>query len=130
MNDPIRVLVVDDEPSICRALSIALGRAGCMAFVAGTGDEAVSWLRRERLDVLVLDLRIPDLRGDAVYQLAVALQPNLRGATLFITGDVTERAETLMHACGGACFVRKPFELADVVNAVFALAPGRAARQA
>ncbi|HEX5831126.1 MAG TPA: response regulator [Gemmatimonadaceae bacterium] len=130
MTDPIRVLIVDDEPSICRALSIALSRSGCRVSIATNGDEAVNWLRREPLDVLILDLRIPDLRGDAVYQLAIALQPRLRGATLFVTGDVTERAESLVQACGAACFIRKPFELADVVNAVHALVPGTEGKRA
>ena len=120
----IRVLVVDDEPSICRALTIALSRAGFAVRATVTGDDALAVLRAEAVDVLVLDLRIPDLRGDAIFQMATALQPHLRAQTLFVTGDVTEHAEALVAACG-AHFIRKPFALADVINAVHALVPPR-----
>jgi two-component system cell cycle response regulator CpdR len=117
-----RVLVVDDEHSICRALAIALERAGCSVATAESGDAALAVLHAERVDVLVLDLRIPDMRGDAVFHLATALQPQLRRQTMFITGDITERAPALIGACG-APFVRKPFRLADVLETVFALLP-------
>jgi DNA-binding response OmpR family regulator len=119
---PIRVLVVDDEPAICKALTLALCRAGCDAAAAQSGEEADALLRGERFDALVLDLRIPDLRGDVIYHLAASLQPQLRHQTLFITGDVSERAQALIHACG-CPMLRKPFELADAVGAVVALVP-------
>jgi two-component system OmpR family response regulator len=118
----IRVLVVDDEPAICRALSIALTRAGCATVVAESGDAALALLRAERVDAMVLDLRIPDMRGDAVFHLATALQPHLRRQTMFITGDVTDRADQLVRACG-APYVRKPFTLADITDTVRALVP-------
>ena len=118
----LTVLVVDDETSICRALSIAFQRAGCDALSAESGEAALTLLSARRVDALVLDLRIPDMRGDALLHLAAALQPHLRQQTLFITGDVTERALTLIGACG-APYVRKPFQLVDVIETVFALVP-------
>src|SRR5690606_31084249 len=67
---PLRVLIVDDEPSICRALVIALERAGCIALSATSGSAALDLLRHEPVDVLVMDLRMPDLRGDVVAHFA------------------------------------------------------------
>lgn len=122
---PLRVLVVDDEPSICRALVIALQRAGCVALSATSGTAGIDLLRHEHVDVLIVDLRIPDLRGDVVVHYAAAIQPHLRGATLVITGDVTEDAETILDAVG-CPYMRKPFRLADVLSTVFALAPADA----
>ncbi len=119
---PLRVLVVDDEPSICRALVIALERAGCVAMSVTSGSAALDLLRHEPVDVLVMDLRMPDLRGDVVAHFAAALQPRLRGATLMITGDVTEDGEELLDVLG-CPYMRKPFRLADVIATVFALAP-------
>jgi DNA-binding response OmpR family regulator len=119
----IRVLVVDDEPAICRALAIALQRAGCEAMTAESGEAALALLRTQPVDALVLDLRIPDMRGDALFHLAAALQPHLRRQTMFVTGDVTDRAEILIRACG-VPWVRKPFILADVTDTVRALVPG------
>lgn len=117
-----RVLIVDDEPSICRALQIALSRAGIDGVVAESGDAALAKLRTEQFDVMICDLRMPDLRGDVLFELAAAMQPQLRRRTLFTTGDITDRAERLIDAC--KCpMLRKPFELADVVDTVRAMLP-------
>jgi DNA-binding response OmpR family regulator len=88
----VRVLLVDDEPAICKALSIALGRAGFDVIASQSGDAALSILSREHVDVMVIDLRIPDTRGDVVFELAAASHPHLRRQTLFMTGDISERA--------------------------------------
>ena len=121
---PIRVLVVDDEPAICRALSIALQRSGYEVLFAESGDAALSLLRQERVDMLVIDLRIPDTRGDVVFELAAAIQPHLRTQTLFMTGDISDRAHKLILSCKCPS-VRKPFELRELIEAVEAIAPKR-----
>ena len=117
-----RVLVVDDEPAICRALSIALDRAGYDVLIAQSGDSALSTLAHEHVDVMVIDLRIPDTRGDVVFELAAATHPHLRRQTLFMTGDISERAHKLILSCKCPS-VRKPFELKELITAVAALAP-------
>ncbi|NUQ91692.1 MAG: response regulator [Gemmatimonadaceae bacterium] len=116
-----RVLVVDDEPSICKALEIVLRLAGYDVVTVGSGETATSLLREGRFDAMLVDLRIPDTRGDVIFQLAVALQPHLRTATLFMTGDITERAARLIAACGCPTLL-KPIDLQDVLDAVGALA--------
>ena len=115
------MLVVDDEASICRALSIALTRAGCTVVTATSGEIAGQQLRTVQFDVLLADLRIPDMRGDVLFHLAAALQPALKSATVFMTGDITTRADEIIAACG-CPMLRKPFELSDVLETVFALA--------
>ncbi|HEU4630373.1 MAG TPA: response regulator [Gemmatimonadaceae bacterium] len=116
------MLVVDDEPAICQALSIAFRRIGCEVATAESGDAALALLRVQPVDAMILDLRIPDMRGDAVFHLATALQPHLRRRTMFITGDITDRADQLIRACG-VPYVHKPFTLADVTDTIRALAP-------
>ena len=119
-----RVLIVDDEPAICKALKVALGRAGYEAIAAQSGDSALTVLSRERVDVLLLDLRIPDTRGDVVFELAAATHPHLRHQTLFMTGDISDRAQRLIQAC--ECpMILKPFELSDMIAAIDALLPLR-----
>lgn len=118
----LRVLVVDDEPSICKALTIALAAAGHEALFALSGEAALGIVRSEQIDVLLVDLRIPGIRGDVIFELAVGYQPHLRCQTLFMTGDPTERARRSIAAC--KCnFLRKPFDLRDLTDAVTALIP-------
>jgi two-component system, OmpR family, KDP operon response regulator KdpE len=118
----VRVLIVDDEPAICKALKIALERAGYEAIAAQSGDSALTVLALEPVDVLLLDLRIPDTRGDVVFELAAATHPHLRRQTLFMTGDISDRAYKLIQSC--KCpWIRKPFELREMIAAVDALVP-------
>lgn len=121
---PIRVLIVDDEPAICKALKMALERAGFDAIAAQSGDSALTVLALEPVDVLLLDLRIPDTRGDVLFELAAATHPHLRHQTLFMTGDISDRAHKLIQSC--KCpMIRKPFELREMVMAIEALVPRR-----
>lgn len=120
----VRVLVVDDEPAICKALTIALQRAGYDALSAQSGDSALALLANEHVDVLLIDLRIPDTRGDVVFELAAATHPHLRHQTLFMTGDISERASRLVALC--KCpLIKKPFELREMLAGVAALVPER-----
>jgi two-component system response regulator GlrR len=109
------VLLVDDEPAICKALSLALSRAGYRVSTAMSGEAAMSVVRGNHVDILVVDLRIPDMRGDALFELAAAMQPHLRTRTLFTTGDITERAQELIEACN-CPLLRKPFDLKDLID--------------
>ena len=122
--DAVRVLVVDDEPAICRALSIALTRAGYDVTTANSGDAALAVLSTQHVDVMVIVLRIPDTRGDVVFELAAATYPHLRHRTLFMTGDISERAYKLILSCKCPS-LRKPFELKELIDAVHTLAPQR-----
>src|SRR5881394_4000971 len=89
LSDRIRVLIVDDEPAICKALMIALERARYAVRTAQSGDAALAVLNAEHIDVLLIDLRIPDTRGDVVFELAAAMQPHLRRQTMFMSGDLS-----------------------------------------
>jgi two-component system KDP operon response regulator KdpE len=121
-RERVRVLVVDDEPAICKALTIALQRAGYDALSAQSGDSALALLANEHVDILLIDLRIPDTRGDVVFELAAATHPHLRHQTLFMTGDISERAHRLVTSC--KCpMLRKPFELREMIAAIEQLAP-------
>lgn len=119
---PTRVLIIDDEPAICKALSIALSRTGFFVRTALSGDEGIRILKDEAFDVLVLDLRVQDMRGDVIFELAKAERPELTRRTLFVTGDISERADNIIAAC--KCpLLRKPFELRDLINIVVSMAP-------
>ena len=119
----IHVLLVDDEPAICKALSTAIARAGFRVSTATSGQDAIAVVRGERVDVMVTDFRIPDMRGDAMFELAAAIQPHLRTRTLFTTGDISERAQQLIEACN-CQLLRKPFDLKDLIDWVRAAQPG------
>lgn len=119
---PTRVLIIDDEPAICKALLIGLSRRGFYVRTALSGDDGIRILKDEPFDILVLDLRVQDMRGDVIFELAKAQRPELARRTLFVTGDISERADTIIAAC--KCpLLRKPFELRDLISIVVSMAP-------
>jgi DNA-binding response OmpR family regulator len=119
----MRVLIVDDESTICRALQIALTRAGYAVDTRETGESALELLRREHVDALIVDLRIPDTRGDVLFELASSIQPHLRQQTLFITGDASARGMELVGACGCPVLF-KPFDLKELIDTTHRLLVG------
>lgn len=119
----MRVLIVDDEPTICRALQIAMTRAGYTVETRETGEGALELLRREPVDALIVDLRIPDTRGDVLFELASSIQPHLRHQTLFITGDASSRGMELVNACG-CPVLYKPFDLKELIDRTHLLLRG------
>ena len=116
------VLIVDDEPAISKALATALTRAGFRVSTALSGESAMSVVRSQHVDVMIVDLRIGDMRGDALFELAAATQPHLRTRSLFTTGDITVRAQELIEATG-CPLLRKPFELKEMIDWVRSVQP-------
>lgn len=116
-----RILLVDDDRAVNLVLAKLLRRSGYEVVTAGSAHEAETLLG-ERFDAMVLDLRLPGMRGDAFYFLASTRQPWLTCRALFLTGDITEQAEELIGLTG-CRWLRKPFHLADMLDAVGAMAP-------
>jgi two-component system response regulator RegA len=115
------VLLVDDDAAVARALAAVLARAGYRVSVAGSAREA-ELLLDERFEALVLDLRMPEMRGDALFYLATARQPWLTDRTLFVTGDITEQAEQLVRQTG-CQLLHKPFRGEELLQLLLAMAP-------
>ena len=118
----LRALVVDDEPSICQLLGKALSGLGYETITAQSGASALAIVRAEHVDILLLDFRIPDMRGDIIFEVAAATQPHLADQTLFMTGDILEGSKALIRAC--KCnYIQKPFGLDVLTDALVAIAP-------
>lgn len=128
VDERARVLVVDDEPSLCRALTMVFTRAGYYVRAIERGEAAEALLRQEQFDCLVVDLRMPDMRGDVLYLTAAALQPHLRESTVFTTGDASERATQLLRDCGCPVVLQKPFDIDDLLDLVKAMTAHRTRR--
>ena len=100
-----RVLVVDDERSMRELLSIVLRRDGYEVLVAADGKAAVETLKRERVDVLITDIRMPEMTGVDVLREAKAIDPGIISIimTAFASTDTAVDALRL----GAADYVHK-----------------------
>jgi len=110
---PVRVLVVDDEPTLAELLSMALRYEGWDVRSAGDGQSAVKTARDFRPDAVVLDMMLPDIDGLEVLR-------RLRGETpdvpvLFLTAKDSVEDRITGLTAGGDDYVTKPFSLEEVV---------------
>ena len=121
---PGSVLVVDGDPGTARCLAEALRQAGFPVVTAGSGERAVEIITTAHVDLMVTDLRLPDMRGDVLFFVSLNAQPHLRADTLFITNDDNEHARNLVAATGCTLLV-KPFRLDEFVGAVTSLSRRR-----
>nr|WP_204006650.1 response regulator transcription factor [Micromonospora andamanensis] len=118
-GEPVRVLVVDDEPTLTDLLSMALRYEGWQVRTAGDGMAAVRAARQFRPDAVVLDVMLPDLDGFQVLRKLRA--DNDTVPVLFLTARdaVEERVAGL--TVGGDDYVTKPFSLEEVIARLRAL---------
>jgi CheY-like chemotaxis protein len=106
-----RVLVVDDEPTIRALLSRSLELDGLKVDLAGDGEEAWRRLQTHPYDCIILDLKMPGMSGQQLYQAIGALGQELTKKVIFITGD-TVSSETLdFIAEAGSPALTKPVDL-------------------
>jgi two-component system OmpR family response regulator len=108
----VRVLVVDDEPSLSELLQMALRYEGWEIKTAATGTDALRIARDFRPDAVVLDIMLPDMDGLAVMH---RMRAEADTPVLFLTAKdaVADRVAGL--TAGGDDYVTKPFSLEEVV---------------
>ncbi len=111
------LLIVDDEPVVLTSLSALFRRRGYDVLAASSGAAAMTILRRQPVDGMLIDFRLPDMRGNVLFAAAVAIQGHLRARTIFITGDVTV-AVTEALADIHCPIVLKPFDLPELERMV------------
>jgi two-component system OmpR family response regulator len=110
---PVRVLVVDDEPSLAELLSSVLRYEGWSVRTAGTGAEAVRAGQEFRPDAVVLDIMLPDFDGVEVMR---RLRADLPGVcVLFLTARDAVEDRVAGLTAGGDDYVTKPFSLEEVL---------------
>ncbi|MGW7044315.1 response regulator [Streptomyces avermitilis] len=134
---PVRVLLADDQTLVRAAFAMLVESAKDMEVVgqAGTGREAVRLARSERADVVVMDLRMPDLDGIEATRL-IAADDDLAGVRVLVltTYDTDEYIVEALRAGASGFLVKdtKPAELLDAIRTVAAgealLSPGPTAR--
>jgi two-component system, OmpR family, response regulator len=109
----MRVLVVDDEPSLSELLSMALRYEGWEVRTAADGAAAVRTAREFRPDVVVLDVMLPDVDGLEVLRRLRAGSADV--PVLFLTARDAVEDRVAGLTAGGDDYVTKPFSLEELV---------------
>jgi two-component system, OmpR family, response regulator len=109
----MRVLVVDDEPSIVDVISMALRHSDFGVRAAGSGKEALELVRGWRPHVIVLDVMLPDMEGFEVARRLSA--EHVEVPILFLSARDTTAAKVRGLTTDGDDYVTKPFSLEELI---------------
>ncbi|MFE5706231.1 response regulator transcription factor [Rhodococcus koreensis] len=112
-GSPIRVLLVDDEPSLTDLVSLALGYEGWAVDVAHDGSTALQKFRHQQFDVVVLDIMLPDIDGLSVLHHIRATRGGV--PVLFLTARDSVDDRVVGLTAGGDDYMTKPFSLEELV---------------
>lgn len=108
----MRILIVDDEPAIGRALRLALQGHGFAVTVAATGAEALAHVETFSPDLILLDLGLPDVDGQ---QLLGELRQRAAGPIIILSVRGAEREKILALDNGAADYLTKPFGIGELL---------------
>ncbi|HEY3381643.1 MAG TPA: sigma-54 dependent transcriptional regulator [Vicinamibacterales bacterium] len=119
MTETPRLLLVDDEPSIRQLLLYRLRREGYEVLLAANGREAIKTLEAGGIDLLISDIRMPDMNGVEVLRAAKQLDPDILG--IVITAFASKETSVEALRLGASNYVEKggpefPAEVVEVVR--------------
>ena len=107
-----RILVVDDERDICRALEFLLSREGYKVVTSNSGQDALKKIEAEEFDLVISDLKMEGLTGMDVLERALASNPNLIVVIMTAFASVESAVEAMKK--GASDYIVKPFINEDV----------------
>lgn len=122
---PLRILIVDDEAEIRETLAEILSGAQHNVITAGSGREALERMANERYDVIVSDIRMPDLDGRALYREIERRWPEQARRVVFVTGDTLASGFRDSVTQYGRPVIEKPFVPGEVRRLVAEMAASR-----
>jgi CheY-like chemotaxis protein len=117
-SDHLRVLVVDDEASVRVSLQRYLAGKGHEVETTASGEDALVRLKASKYDAVIVDMRMPDLSGEQLFERLRSNDPAHAERVIFTTGDlVNEQMRRFLDGTGRPC-VPKPFEFASFDQAL------------
>jgi two-component system KDP operon response regulator KdpE len=112
-STPIRVLLVDDEPSIRRALRTPLNEMGFATTEASRGEEAVQLVQSQSFEIVLLDVNMPGMGGIKTLVRLRSMAPRLPILMLTVVDGEEEKVAAL--ECGADDYITKPFSIREVI---------------
>lgn len=110
------ILCVDDEEKTLSALRRVLRVFSCNILDAGDGEEALSVVREEPPDLIILDVRMPRMDGYEFLKHLREIDNDI--PVIMLTGDSSSEGLMKGYSQGAVCYITKPFKNEYVINAV------------
>jgi CheY-like chemotaxis protein len=114
MKDTAAILVVDDNPSMAKTLTDILELKGFCVHAAHSGVQALEVLQNQAIDILLTDVRMPEMDGVTLYRKARKIRPNL--TTIFMTAYAADEIIQQGLAEGIKAVLTKPLDIDFLVS--------------
>jgi two-component system, OmpR family, alkaline phosphatase synthesis response regulator PhoP len=118
MGQKKKILIVDDERDIVKALMIRLQRAGYDVVTAFDGAQGVFMAHKEKPDLIILDIRMPAGNGFSVAQRLKRSMHTFTIPVIFLTGSPEKNAEKKAMALGARFYIKKPYDPEELLDAI------------
>jgi two-component system alkaline phosphatase synthesis response regulator PhoP len=105
-----RILVIDDEPELVKAIQIRLEQAGYETLIADDGLEGLDKARKEKPDLILLDLMLPKMDGYKVCALLKRDKKYSKIPVIMLTARTLERHQKQGIEVGAGAYMTKPFQ--------------------
>jgi DNA-binding response OmpR family regulator len=113
MTQDYSLLIIDDNEELREVLRQELVDEGYGVFAAGDGEEGLGLLRKEHIDLVLLDIRLPGMGGFEVLKVIKKEFPETRVVMITAHSDVYHAMES--RRLGADDFVGKPYDLNEIV---------------
>lgn len=118
IDEPLTVLVVDDEPVTREVARIMIGKAGHRALTAASGEAALALLARQRVDVVLLDMHMTGIDGIETAQTIRAMAAIAQPEIVALTADVSPETMRRLRQAGLGTILSKPATSASLLQAL------------
>ncbi len=118
MGEKKKILIVDDERDIVKALTIRLNRAGYEVVTAFDGAQGIFMAHKEKPDLILLDIRMPAGNGFSVAEKLKESTDTAGLPVIFLTGSPEKNSEEKAMALGARFYVKKPYDPEELLDAI------------
>jgi len=108
-----KILIVDDEPIIRDVLADQLHLYGYITGVAESGQKALEILEKEEFDLVIADVRMPEIGGVELLQKVSNLYPDM--AKILLTGYIDDQVSKYAFKSEGVFRIKKPYNLEELI---------------
>lgn len=113
-----KILIVDDEPNVRNLVVDTLNYLGNYILLeAGTGQEVLDLVRKEKPDLVILDIMLPDIDGYTICE-QIKENPNLNTLVLILSARSSELDQKIGFGMGADDYLTKPFTLKELIEKV------------
>ncbi len=112
----IKIIVVDDEAVFCRVMEEFLQNEGFEVILAANSEEALSMTKKEKPDIMALDIRMPGINGDKIIRQLKDSYPKM--AIVVVSGSDIPDMQNVLERAGADALLLKPMNFEKFLETV------------